>query len=221
MLNIILIVIMVVTLILFEVTRLAADRLMHQHYEQKSDFFRHYAIQPGDIVFVGDSLTDGARWSELFPGLPVKNRGINADTTAGVLKRVDEITSGNPAAVFLLIGTNDLVWYSYCTDPGILNTYETILKRFKLETPDTQVFVQSLLPRRRSYAKRIQGINAAFEKLAAQYGYAYIDLFPHFARKDGELRDELTNDKLHLLAVGYAIWAETLTPYLDGLKRHA
>jgi lysophospholipase L1-like esterase len=220
MLNIILIVIMVVTLILFEVTRLAADRIMHQHYEQKSDFFRQYAIQPGDIVFVGDSLTDGARWDELFPGLPVKNRGINADTTSGVLERVGDILSGKPAAVFLLIGTNDLAWYSYRTDPGILKTYETILKRFKLETPGTQVHVQSLLPRRRSYAKRIQGINASFERLAAQYGYAYINLFPHFARKDGELRDELTNDKLHLLAAGYAIWAEILTPYLDSLERH-
>ena len=220
MLNIILIVIMVVMLILFEVTRLTADRIMHQHYEQKSDFYRRYAIQPGDIVFVGDSLTDGARWDELFPGLPVKNRGINADTTSGVLKRVGDILSGKPAAVFLLIGTNDLAWYSYRTDPGILKTYETILKRFKLEAPGTQVNVQLLLPRRRSYAKRIQGINASFERLAAQYGYAYINLFPHFARKDGGLRDELTNDKLHLLAAGYAIWAEILTPYLDSLERH-
>jgi lysophospholipase L1-like esterase len=194
---------------------------MHQHYEQKSDFFRQNVIQPRDIVFVGDSLTDGARWDELFPDLPVKNRGINADNTAGVLKRVGDILSGNPAAVFLLVGTNDLAWYSYRTDPGILKTYETILKRFKLEAPGTRVFVQSLLPRRRSYAKRIQGINAAFEKLAAQYGYVYINLFPHFARKDGELRDELTNDKLHLLAVGYAIWAEILTPYLDILERHS
>jgi lysophospholipase L1-like esterase len=220
MFNIIFIVIFVVTLILFEVTRLAADRIMHQHYEQKSDFFRQYPIQPGDIVFVGDSLTDGARWDELFPGLPVKNRGINADTTSGVLNRVGDILSGNPAAVFLLIGTNDLVWYGYRTDPGILKTYETILKRFKLEAPGTQVFVQSLLPRRRSYAKRIQGINASFEKLAAQYGYAYINLFTPFARKDGELRDELTNDKLHLLAAGYAIWVEILTPFLDSLERH-
>ena len=73
----------VATFILLTITRLAAKQLIRHHHAQKVDFFRHYPIQAGDIVFMGDSLTDGARWDEMFPGVPIKNRGINADLSPG------------------------------------------------------------------------------------------------------------------------------------------
>jgi len=209
---------LVATLILLVITRLAADRLIHTHYRQKTDFFAHYPIQPGDIVFLGDSITDGARWDELFPGLPVKNRGINADTTSGVLERLGVTLAGRPAAVFLLIGTNDLPWYMYRRNRDILETYAAILKRCQEESPRTQVFVQSILPRHRRYARRIQSINAGLAELAAHYGDPYIDLFPHFAGPHGEIRAGWSNDSLHLLACGYKRWVEILAPYIERLK---
>ena len=64
---------LIASFILLTITRLAAKQLIRHHHAQKVDFFRHYPIQAGDIVFMGDSLTDGARWDEMFPGAPVKN----------------------------------------------------------------------------------------------------------------------------------------------------
>lgn len=210
-------IIIIASLLLMAVTRLAVERVAHNHHAQKVSFFNRFPVQPGDIVFLGDSITDGARWHELFPGLPVKNRGINANLTTNVLERMDNIVSGQPKAVFILIGTNDLPWFERRRDDQILETYEAILRRIKEETPETSVFVQSILPREKKKAARIRILNSSLKNLAVRYGYVYIDLFPHFATADGALRPELTNDSLHLLSAGYAIWIEILKPYIRGL----
>jgi lysophospholipase L1-like esterase len=212
-----LIIMLAVVLILFIVTHLAAENLIRHHYAQKVDFFSHWLIKPGDIVFLGDSITDGARWDELFPNLPVKNRGINGDTILGVLQRLGEILDGQPAAIFLLIGTNNLPWYLYHGNEDILGTYEAILQRCHTASPGTRLFVQSILPRRRHYARRICSLNAQLKILAERCGCTYIDLFPHFANSKGEIPREISNDQLHLLAPGYVRWVEILKPYLDEL----
>jgi len=209
-----------VTLVYLVLTRLAADRLIRQHFEQKSDFFAHHPIQPGDIVFLGDSITDGARWDELFPGLPVKNRGINADTTSGVLSRLGSILPGQPAAIFILIGTNDLPWFMFRSDRAILETYEAILRRCRLESPNTRVFVQSILPRSRGYARRILRLNAELQKLAERNGYTFVNLFPHFADANGQIRREYSNDRLHLMAIGYDVWVAQIRPLIEPLTSY-
>jgi len=73
------------------------------------DLFRTL-LSPGPqaIVFLGDSLTSACEWHELFGNnLTILNRGIGGDTSAGVLKRIPTVAVLRPAAVFLMIGTND------------------------------------------------------------------------------------------------------------------
>lgn len=210
-----LLVMLVVTLILFTLTRLEVERIAHHHYLQRVSFFEGHPIQPGDIVFLGDSLTAGGNWDEIFPQYCIKNRGINADLTTGVLKRLDCITKGQPAAVFILIGTNDLPWYEHRHDEMILGTYHEIVKKIKTDSPGTRVYVESLLPRAHSYAKRIRELNPKLKKMALGLGAEFIDLYPNFADEKGDLRADLNNDHLHLLAPGYALWADALRPYLE------
>lgn len=211
-------VMLLTALVMLAIVSLTAEQLVHHHHAQKVDFFRICPIQPGDIVFLGDSLTDGARWDELFPGLPVKNRGINADLTTGVLNRLDQILSGKPKAIFILIGTNDLPWYAYRSDGAILRTYAKILARCSAESPETQVFVQSLLPRHPAYSARIRRLNAELNQLAERFGLEYIDLFPHFVGPDGGIDRTISNDRLHLLGAGYQRWVKILTPYIEKLN---
>ena len=203
-----------VTLLFFVFTRLAVERVSRNHYQQRADFFHHYPLNKDDIVFLGDSITDGGCWDELFPGLPVKNRGINGDTTIGVLNRIEDILNYKPAAIFLLIGTNDLPWFEYRHDEDILKTYGQILERCKEISPETKVFVQSILPRAKSFAKRIRELNIHLEILAEEFQCTYIDLYTHFAGANGELNLLYTNDNLHLMSIGYACWVEILAPYL-------
>jgi len=207
-------VLLAAVVIVLIIARLTADRLIRRHHEQKADFFRRWPVQPGDIVFLGDSITDGARWDELFPGLPVKNRGINADTTTGVLARLKEITAGQPATIFILIGTNDLPWFMFRSDRAIIRSYQQILERIRTESPNTSVFVQSILPRRRRYAHRIRRLNALLERMTTGCNCIYVDLYSHFAGVDGAIRSDLSNDHLHLMAEGYAIWQRILEPQI-------
>lgn len=210
---------LVAVLVMFVLTKLEVDRIARHHYLQRVDFFNAHPVSSNDIVMLGDSLTAGGNWDELFPGKSIKNRGINADLTTGVLARLDDITVGKPAAIFILIGTNDLPWFEHRHDELILGTYCEILEKIKTATPTTHVFVQSLLPRAQSYSGRICKLNDQLKDLAKTQGAEFIDLYSHFAGSNGELRAELNNDHLHLLAGGYKLWQEILTPYIQKLTK--
>ena len=209
----------ITALVFIVFSRFAVERVAHNHYAQRADFFRRYPVNEGDIVFLGDSITDGGCWEELLPGVPLKNRGINADDTLGVIKRLDGILRAKPIAIFLLIGTNDLPWWTYRKDAEILNSYNQILERCREISPDTRVYVQSLLPRGRSYARRIRKMNAGLETLAAKHNFPFINLYPAFVDANGALQDQLTNDHLHLMAEGYTRWVSIIKPYIDELLR--
>src|SRR6185312_511847 len=84
------------------------DSIFSTYYLQRVSHFETLPQTKGDIIFLGNSITDGAEWPELFNDIRVKNRGISGDITAGVIHRLDEITNRKPAKIFLLIGVNDL-----------------------------------------------------------------------------------------------------------------
>ncbi|WP_317110333.1 hypothetical protein [Chroococcidiopsis sp. SAG 2025] len=60
---------------------------------------------------MGDSLTDECEWSELLENPHIKNRGISGDTTMGVLNRLEDIVSSQPAKIFIMIGINNFIHY--------------------------------------------------------------------------------------------------------------
>lgn len=213
----ILVVILAVILAFFALTRVAVERIEQNHYDQRANFFHRYPVNEGDLVFLGDSITDGGCWEEMFPGVPLKNRGILGDTTTGVLNRLDDILRSRPRAIFLLIGTNDLPWFEYRSDRAILRTYSQILDRCYELSPQTRVYVQSILPRTNTYTKRIERLNVQLQQLATVCQCTYIDLYTSFVDSKGAMRSEITNDHLHLLASGYARWVEILTPHINDL----
>ena len=175
-------------------------------------FFDAYPVEPGDIVFLGDSITFGGHWNEIVPGHPVRNRGIGGDRTDDVLARLEPILEGRPGKLFLLIGTNDLG--TDIPHDAIVANYATLLDRFARETPSTVVYVQSVMPRAAEYRERVERLNEALRALAAERGLTYVDLYPAFLAEDGSIRDELTFDEIHLTGVGYREWYRLLEPHL-------
>lgn len=149
----------------------------------------------------------------------MKNRGINSNSVQGVLHRLTEIIVGHPAAIFILIGTNNLPLWVFDSNQEILTAYEKILKRIKAETPETKVFVQSVFPRKRRFNHRIIDLNAGLQALAQKYEYTYVDLHMHLVDDHGELRTELTNDHLHLLGSGYLLWEDIIRPHIEEIVR--
>ena len=116
----------------------------HRHYEFKKSVFESMPNEKGEIIFLGNSITAGVEWAELFDNDKIKNRGISGDITAGILYRLDEVTESNPEKIFIMIGTNDLS-KGISTD-SIMKNYREILKRISQDSEDTEIFIQSVLP---------------------------------------------------------------------------
>lgn len=76
--------------------------------EQRRSLFELLPIRSSDIVFLGNSLTDGCEWSELFDNRHIRNRGISSDRACELAERLDPIVEGHPKRLFLMIGINDL-----------------------------------------------------------------------------------------------------------------
>ena len=71
--------------------------------------FKRNPSEQGRVVFLGDSITDGWKLAQYFPGKPYVNRGISGQTTPQMLVRFyPDVINLHPAAVIILAGTNDI-----------------------------------------------------------------------------------------------------------------
>ena len=197
------------------------QRTYSTYYYQRASHFAALPTSTKDIIFLGNSITDGAEWSELFGNRHIKNRGISGDTTWGVYDRLDTILQGKPKKIFLLIGINDIGRGQ--SDDYVIQGIERIVQRIRTESPRTRLYVQSLLPVNPVYGKfsghtsqweRIPGLNRRIRQLADQAGVEFVDLYTAFADEKGQMKADYTNDGLHLLGPGYNAWKKVLGPYL-------
>lgn len=192
------------------------------NFYDKIDQFKMFPICEDDIVFLGDSITEGTQWGELLGIENAVNRGISGDTTFGVLERLGEVTKGVPDKVFILIGVNDLS--RNIPDDIIIRNYRKIIHKIQKESPGTEIYIQTLLPVNGTFthfkshynkAPNILHINEALRNLADQKNTNLIDLYPQFLDDKGRLDFKYTNDGLHLTPKGYIHWANLLKAYLD------
>lgn len=198
-----------------------ADSLFTTYYHQRVSHFKTLPQTAGDILFVGNSITDGAEWSELFDEAHIKNRGISGDITAGVIARLEEITNRKPAKVFLMIGVNDLA--RGLSPDSVLKNIIWITSYIKQQTPATKLYVQSILPVNGVFKKfgshtdkggQIKTVNAQLQKAAATYHYTFTDLHTAFSDNEGNLKADLTNDGLHLNGEAYLLWKHLIYPFV-------
>ncbi len=184
------------------------------HYLQRLDFFKKMPNQKNEIVFLGNSITEGGKWQELIPNKNVVNRGISGDVTFGVLARMDEVLQSKPARIFILIGINDMKRGT--PQEVILNNHKRIIAKIKKASPATKVYVQSILPVNKkmlpaSYEKlsnaNILEMNVQLKSICEAQGLTYVNLHEVFAGVDGELKGELSIDGLHLKSAAYILWA--------------
>lgn len=189
------------------------------YWKHKVDQFRILPNPKGEICFLGDSITDGCCWTELLQNLKVTNRGIGGDTAPWVLDRIDEVTEGKPAKVFLMIGTNDMAW----AGKTVAETAENITKiidAIQKQSPKTKIYVQSVLPvidgRNDKFDnKDIEELNPLLVKIAAEKKVTFINLAPAFKDASGQLKPEFTEDGLHLNGKAYLVWYGLIKQYVQ------
>jgi lysophospholipase L1-like esterase len=190
---------------------------MVEHYHKRVAEFRKEPVVKNKIIFLGNSITEGGQWHKLTDNVDRINRGIGGDVTFGILQRLDEIVQRQPSKLFILIGINDIA--KDFPEDVIVDNYRKILERVKMESPTTQIFIQSALPVNPEYKKFPQHydkgdhvilLNRMLKDLSTKEGVAFIDLYPLFTDPQGRMEEKLTYDGLHLNEHGYKIWVDHL-----------
>ena len=167
------------------------------------------------VVALGDSLTYGygANPKTAYPTVlaelskwNVVNAGVNGDTSADVLTRVNEITEQNPDLVLLGVGGNDVLQRISpdTTRANIIATIDTL----QSNNIDVVLIAEPYFSTSALFGKASD--NPLYEDIAEAEG---IPLY-----SDGwstVLSDEaLKSDKIHANAAGYRQFAEGLHDYL-------
>lgn len=200
----------------------AVDAKADSYYDRKVSLFELLPINSNDIVFLGNSITDGGEFQELLNMPNVKNRGISSDVISGVEKRTAQVMLGKPKKLFLLIGIND-VSHNF-TVKQLATRYERLVKNIRMLSPSTEVYLQSVMPVNNDFKrykslvgkeKTIKAFNKEIERIAKANGCTFIDLTPALADPaTGKLRRSFTNDGLHLTGAGYKAWMNVVKPYI-------
>jgi lysophospholipase L1-like esterase len=187
------------------------------NFKMKVAQFKSYPNSKKDLIFLGNSITAGVDWNELLGMKTARNRGISGDISFGVLERLDEVTEGKPAKVFILIGINDIS--RNIPDTVILQNYRNMVQRIKQQSPRTKIYFQTLLPVNNEFTQfrnhynkdeHILWLNAQLNELAKTENFVVIDLYTPFLNSDKKLDKQYTEDGLHLTAAGYLKWASIL-----------
>lgn len=193
------------------------------YYYHKKKQFEEEKIEGNPIIFLGNSITEGANWKFFFPNNVILNRGISGDTSEGILDRLEEIISKNPTKIFILIGTNDL-------SRGILpiqiaKNLNQILAKIQEKLPYTEVYVESIFPINPTVGNRFSGhkknqnlileTNDLIEKEAKKFNYTFLNFHKDFSNSKGFLKEDLTDDGLHLNSNGNQLWKDLIFNYVN------
>ena len=182
-----------------------------QHYPDRIQEFAQNPLECGDIVMLGDSLTERFDWRGAFAGSgAIRNRGIAGDTSDGVLARLGELNAVKPRAVFLMIGTNDL-WTSN-SPKKVASNIKQIIAELRAGSPETNIYLQTVLPLRSEPAlnRKVREINALLVSLAKSDGVRVIDTHALLQDENGLLAQQFTDDGVHLTASAYSRWVASI-----------
>lgn len=172
------------------------------------------------VVFMGDSITDGWKLDQYFPGLPYVNRGISGQTTSQMLLRFrPDVIDLKPKVVVILAGTNDIAGNTGPISLDMIKgNYASMIDL--AHAHGINVVFASIMPVS-DYNKNAQGnpiirtvqrkpaqileLNAWIKKTCGERKLEYLDYFTAMADEKGFLKPEIANDGLHPNAKGYEL----------------
>ena len=190
--------------------------------EKRTDWSKRVEQDQKAVVFLGDSITQG--WGDnlgtAFPGVKLANRGISGDTTRGVLIRLQEdVLALNPAAIVLLIGTNDLE--EGAEPETIAENLKLILAEMKKHRATMPIILCQVFPSSTTKKRppdKIKKLNELyFAAVKGDRQVTFVETWPLFASAEGDAKPEEFPDLLHPNAAGYTKWASAIRPILATL----
>ncbi len=174
-----------------------------------------------DLLFTGDSITDGWRaegksiWDKYFAPLKAANFGISGDRTEHVIWRLrhGELEGIQPKLVVLMIGTNN-----GDSAEDVALGIKTIIHDINQRSPVSKILLLGIFPRgeKPSGRERNDQVNKIISAYADNRRIVYQDIGQSFLTADGTLGKDIMPDALHPNAKGYQIWADAI---IDTVKK--
>jgi lysophospholipase L1-like esterase len=205
-----------------------ATKLLNRDIPRHKDFLKKVASGEGDVVFIGDSITQGwegagkKAWADTFAPMKAVNLGIGGDQTGHVLWRITEgkeMEPLKPKAAVIMIGTNNTGGHSA---EQIAGGIKAIVEELRKQKPEMKILLLGVFPRAGGIAKedkvapaeklnaKIKQINDIIAKFADGKHVFYKDIGKEFLTSDGGLDRKIMPDLLHLSPEGYEIWAKAI-----------
>jgi lysophospholipase L1-like esterase len=105
-----------------------------------------------DLLFLGDSITDGWRtkgsnvWDRVYAPRRAANFGIGGDRTQHLLWRIDhgELDNLSPKVIVLMIGTNNS---NSDSADEVAEGVEKIIAEIRARCPDSRILLLAIFPR--------------------------------------------------------------------------
>ena len=182
-----------------------------------------------DVLFVGDSITegwewgDGDHWKKHFAPLGAANFGIGGDTTQNLLWRLDngDVGALKPKVVVVLIGTNNL-GRENATAAEAARGVEAVVRKLRAAFPEAKIVLHGIFPcdysPKAEVRQRVKDVNARLARLDGLDGkVVFRDIGAVFLEPDGSILPAVSPDGLHLTPEGYRRWASVLEPLVREL----
>jgi lysophospholipase L1-like esterase len=179
-----------------------------------------------DLLFLGDSITDGWRsggkaiWDKYFAPLKAANFGISGDRTEHVIWRLrnGELEGFQPKVSVVMIGTNN-----GDSPADVAQGIKTILNDVHDRHPKCKILLLGIFPRSEKATDGARTKNEEVNKLISKFvtfadtrRVAYMDIGAKFLAADGTLPKDVMPDLLHPNEKGYQIWADAI---IDKVKQ--
>jgi lysophospholipase L1-like esterase len=180
------------------------------------------AQQPVDVVFMGDSITEG--WQDKRPGFFSNRRicrGISGETTPQmVLRMIPDVCDLKPRMVHILAGTNDIAGN---TGPMTLkNSQDCFTAMYNIAQSHGLRVIFGSVPPAAAFPWRpgletlqpIATLNQWLSAFAQKTGATFVDYHSVLADSNGAMKPEMADDGVHPTATGYDAMSTLLEPVL-------
>ncbi|MCR5098509.1 MAG: hypothetical protein K6B14_06130 [Lachnospiraceae bacterium] len=187
-----------------------------------------------DALFVGDSRTAGlADYGKLtshasyfatesltvYDIMEVKLNLRTPDGEEGAATLQDVLKNHSYKKVYFCIGINEL------GNVGTLkfyNKYTEVIQTIRDLQPNAVIYVQGIMHENKKMSssdpvfnnKNVLEKNKAIATLANGHDIFYLDMNEAVCDEDGNLKDEYTNDGIHLKAADYVLWEDWLRDHV-------
>lgn len=166
-------------------------------------------------AFVGDEITLHGDWAEWFPERDTVTIAASGALSDDLVAGRDELIATAPASVVLLAGTNDLTRKK--SAEHVVRNLQFLMVTLRKELPGARLLLHSVPPREAERADVILDANRHLRQFCPSINAQFLDLWPALADDHDQLAPGLSDDGVHLNALGYEAWLSDLRPALERL----